>query len=596
MTEIKNLTETDTVYPNNLFLIYDGIRTRSVEASAVKDFCAQNGIGTDEAFIAGRIANNILYMTRATGEEVAIGDLDAFRLEDHTIQELGNVDPLEADKFLKVSSDGQRIEYSVADPQGDEIGVEDSGSALGKAQNLNFASKLEVTLDGNTATIDCTVQPSGYKNLGVLSGGDDPKTLDTGICYVSGQFVGAPVFPTADYQGYLIKQKQLKEGEAESVDAEYQLIIYYSIYGTYLKPKYAGVWYDDWYTMMTHNTDQDISADKRFKANSHLGFNRQINDLSDAYKLIADSEEFYLRAYSNAHAAEVDSIKVDKNGAVSFPSTINIVLTDAVQEITAPKNFINDAAISFIHEPGGYAQRTEGENLIFFANDNYPSGVWRHAIGINRFGHVWFPNTGNIMLTDKDQTVVSNKTFNNAVIRNLFSHDLWAYHHNYRSDGFKVDSTYDGRPGFNHNALNFWAWVDHLNRYEAAFVVTSKGTAWINPYRSFATVTPDNFNKALEFRDPRYDEGQDLRASSYIEKIQIKIVEPFDTPLNLAFECGRARTSLYESEELNLHETGIIDVPIAELLTEEIQPSLRLLSNTRAKPTKGKAYAFLIVH
>ena len=73
MTKINELTENSSLKDRNLFVIFDGARTVSIEASVIKSYIADKGFNPD-AFVSGRLDAGKLYMKNYKGVEVLIGD------------------------------------------------------------------------------------------------------------------------------------------------------------------------------------------------------------------------------------------------------------------------------------------------------------------------------------------------------------------------------------------------------------------------------------------------------------------------------------------------------------------------------------------
>ena len=149
MTSINRLTKVPLISDDDLFVIWesDSGRTRSITGLDVRNCLLAKGFNPD-AFVSGYIENGHLFLTQQNENVVDVGLIDI----PHTIQDLINVNPLEANKFLKVSSDGETIEYQ-AGSSGSTIGIEDRTTALGEVDTINIDKDLRVSITGSTANI-----------------------------------------------------------------------------------------------------------------------------------------------------------------------------------------------------------------------------------------------------------------------------------------------------------------------------------------------------------------------------------------------------------------------------------------------------------
>ncbi|BAQ84232.1 hypothetical protein [uncultured Mediterranean phage uvMED] len=77
-------------------------------------------------------------------------DIDA---RDLPIETLANVGPLEPGKFLAVSDDGKSIVYRSADPDANDIIIENDSVSQGTAASLNFEGGIVAAVDSGTAEI-----------------------------------------------------------------------------------------------------------------------------------------------------------------------------------------------------------------------------------------------------------------------------------------------------------------------------------------------------------------------------------------------------------------------------------------------------------
>jgi hypothetical protein len=195
------------------------------------------------------------------------------------------------------------------------------------------------------------------------------------------------------------------------------------------------------------------------------------------------------------------------------------------------------------------------------------------------------------VLTDKDQTITSEKTFNSHIKMGQFSEIRFTRRKSGLEGGYTISTGYDPRPGFPNDTFVIGSWDVDKGEYVVALVVTEKGQCWINAYRGIVALSPQNFNSPIVL--------DDMPENTHIDKVQIRVDEPFDHDVSLAVSSGdepHLKADLAEHKTIKLDTVGVTEIPIARHIGEKCKPCIHLESDNpeASKSTKGKAELYFV--